>query len=93
MRILTEWSCILLLLAALASGQKSKKVKVRKAEMNKTLSSGEVVDQADNAALNEVQDEPIRIEDRIDLTGRWRENQYKRTGLNDFLYYMGESDH
>lgn len=25
----------------------------------------------------------------VNLQGRWRENQYKRTGLYDFLYYIG----
>ena len=25
------------------------------------------------------------------LVGNWREDQYKRTGLNDFLYEMGTS--
>ena len=25
------------------------------------------------------------------FVGRWKENQYKRQGLNDYLYYRGET--
>ena len=26
----------------------------------------------------------------VDLRGKWKEDQYKRQGLNDFLYEMGK---
>ncbi len=34
----------------------------------------------------------LAIADNSDLfVGRWKEDQYKREGLNDYLYYRGES--
>ncbi len=33
----------------------------------------------------------LAIADNSDLfVGRWKEDQYKREGLNDYLYYRGE---
>ena len=31
------------------------------------------------------------VQGHVDLQGHWKEDQYQRTGLNDFLYYMGNN--